>query len=138
MNFINNWQRSIALAIADTEAALDLPDGIYCLCISNADRTQFEVIEAEVSGGVAELYRGIEGTSAQEWPPGSLIYCGVTAGTLDRLQSYFGDGSPTGVVIAPAGCTYIDQSSREAWMCIESGTFNDEPFSDWAKIKFDD
>lgn len=86
MNFVNFWQRPITLGIADTQANLDLPDGYYQLVITDAASAQaataWEVTGASVESGIATLYRGQEGTTALEWPIGSLILCSVTAGSL--------------------------------------------------------
>lgn len=121
MNYVNNWQRPITLAAAATTAALDLPDGTYRLCISNADRSLFEVVDAVVVSGAATLSRGLEGTAAQEWAEGSLIYCSVTAGVLSGLGGgaalATGIGSPEGVVVAPPGTFYINTDTDDAWVC---------------------
>lgn len=112
MNYVNNWLRPITLGAVDTSAALDLPDGSYRLCISDASGDLFEVVDAAVVSGTATLTRGLEGTTAQEWPAGSSIYCSVTAGILAGFGVaggvYRGDGEPDGVVSATGGSHYID------------------------------
>ncbi|WP_339521721.1 hypothetical protein [Pseudomonas sp. EA_35y_Pfl2_R111] len=88
MNFINNWRQQMALAMAATSVALDLPDGQYVLTMSDglgASATEWEYIGATVTGGSAELQRGQEGSSAQDWPEDSWIYCSITAAVLAAL-----------------------------------------------------
>lgn len=91
MNFVNNWIRPIELAIGATSAALDLPDGLYRLTLSDsasaAEATRWEYIDAEVAEGAASLARGLEGTEDQEWGEGSVIYCSVTAATMAALAA---------------------------------------------------
>lgn len=89
MNFVNNWSRPITLAAGALACPLDLPDGSYRLTLSDSalanEATTWEYIDAVVLGGSAELVRGREGTTAQEWAAGSVIYCAVTAGVLAEL-----------------------------------------------------
>lgn len=87
MNFLNNWIQPITLAANAYDMALDLPDGDYTLTIANAatGATSWEIIRAMVRSKSARLSRGYEGTSQKEWPSGSVIYCSLTAGTLDDL-----------------------------------------------------
>lgn len=97
LNFINNWARPIELASGSETALLDLPDGEYLLTIadSSAAASRWEIVRAEVDGGVATLQRGQEETLAQVWPEGSVIYCGVTAGTLNEIMQS-GGAAPGG------------------------------------------
>lgn len=83
MQFVNNWQRDIELAIGATSAAVDLPNGAYTLTLAHDGA--HEIVSAAVSGGVATLTRGQEGTAAQEWPAGSVIYCSITAATVTQI-----------------------------------------------------
>lgn len=91
MNFLNFWSRPIELAAGATALELDLPDGSYRLTVADAlaGASAWEIIDAQVVGGTAELTRAREGTDDLDWPAGSLIYCSVTAGLLadvfDRL-----------------------------------------------------
>lgn len=123
MNYINNFNRPITLGAAATTAALDLPDGTFRLCISNAARTQLEVLDAAVTGGAATLTRGLEGTTAQEWPEGSSVYASVTAGTLQSISVAIADllqrvaaleGGPVadGVLTDEGGNTLVDGSGN--------------------------
>jgi hypothetical protein len=99
MNYINNWQRPITLGATDTSAALDLPDGAYRLTLSDAARAAFEYVDAIVVSGAAQLTRALEGSAAQAWPAGSVIYCSVTAGVLAGMG-----GADSGwVQLAPLG-----------------------------------
>lgn len=88
MNYVNFWKREITLVASAETATLDLPDGTYVLVISDAlgaAASAHEVIRADVASGTATLQRGQEGTEAQSWPAGSIIYCALTAGQLARL-----------------------------------------------------
>ena len=87
MNFVNNWQRPIVLAIDTSSAALDLPNGQYTLTVTDSlsAPTRWEIVTAIVAAGEATIYRGAESTPPQAWPVGSVIYCAVTAGALNLL-----------------------------------------------------
>lgn len=93
MNYLNNWIQPVTLAANAYDMALDLPDGTYTLTIANAatGATSWEIVQAQVSSKSARLYRGMEGTSQQEWGSGSVIYCSLTAGTLDDLLYQLAD-----------------------------------------------
>jgi len=94
MDFINNWLRSITLSADATECPLDLPDGEYLLTLSDsvgATAKRWEIISASVYSGTGYLSRAMEGTTAQDWPAGSQIYCSLTAGTLGELYSALRD-----------------------------------------------
>lgn len=83
MKFINNYSQPIELAAGATSAALALPDGQYVLTLAHEART--EIVFATVVNGAAELTRGQEGTDDQPWTEGSVVFCGITAGTLTSL-----------------------------------------------------
>jgi len=88
MNFINNWRQQLALAESATSAELELPDGEYLLTLSDglgAAATRWEYILAAVASGSATLQRAQEGSTDQDWPAGSWIYCSLTAGVLSEL-----------------------------------------------------
>lgn len=99
MNYINNWITQITaplpagatvLPISPIAASrLDLTNGgKYWLTLTNSsnplEQTQWEIVE--VSAGLS-LVRGRDGTTAQSWPDGTLIYCALTAGQLTDLQT---------------------------------------------------
>jgi len=133
MNFINNWLRGITLEVGVTECALDLPDGTYRLTIADsatALATVWEIVEAVVVDGTATLTRGMEGTLERNWPEGSVIYAGITAGMLSLFSLGGGAEVVTGedppalappsvgaLYIAPAGPAYIALGSDfpEQW-----------------------
>lgn len=97
MQFINFWQREIALAAGALTAALDLPDGSYVLVLSDAvgaSATRWEVVLASVAAGTATLQRGQENTADQAWPSGSLIYCALTAGQISQMYAALGALAP--------------------------------------------
>ena len=88
MNYLNFWKREITLAVDAVTATLDLPDGTYALVISDtlgAAASAHEIVRADVASGTATLQRGQEGTEAQAWPAGSVVYCALTAGQLARM-----------------------------------------------------
>lgn len=89
MQFINNWSRAVTLAPGVTSLALDLPDGEYRLTLADSQftPTRWEIVGATVAAGTATLARGLEGTSDQDWPTDSIIYCTATAGLLADLFS---------------------------------------------------
>lgn len=98
MAYINNYREPIELAQGATTAALSLPDGEYRLTLTNAEGNAWEIVDAVVASGSATLTRAVEGTSAQDWPTGSTIYCAVTAGQLNALSETGGSGA--GVIVS--------------------------------------
>lgn len=95
LKFINNWSRPVVLSPTVDSLALELPDGEYLLTITDSltDASRWEIVRAAVIGGMATLQRGQEETIAQAWPEGSVIYCSVTAGTLNEIMQS-GGGAP--------------------------------------------
>lgn len=85
MAYVNNYSELVELAPGVTTLALALPDGSYRLTLSDAAGTRWEIVDAVVASGTATLTRAQEGTTEQDWPTGSLIYCAVTAGQLNDL-----------------------------------------------------
>lgn len=85
MAYVNNYSELVELAPGVTTLALALPDGSYRLTLSDAAGTRWEIVDAVVASGTATLTRAQEGTTEQDWPAGSLIYCAVTAGQLNDL-----------------------------------------------------
>lgn len=87
MNFINNYIQPITLGTSGTSLPLALPDGEYRLTIADtaSSATRWEIVDAVVEDGTATLTRGREGTSAQEWPEESVVYCAITAGIISDL-----------------------------------------------------
>ena len=95
--FINNYIEPITLSASTLTASLSLPDGKYRLTVADSanSATQWEIIDATVTGGAATLQRAKEGTSAQEWPEGSVIYNTITAGIMEMLIAGGGEPEPT-------------------------------------------
>lgn len=94
INFANNWKSPIELSQGVTTALVDLPDGEYRITISDAlgaEAARWEIIGATVVAGAAALERGLEGTSDQDWPEGSIAYIGITAGALQAMQQATAD-----------------------------------------------
>lgn len=79
--YVNNWLREITLEQGATSCPLDLPDGEYRLTLADAaaGATRWEIVDATVANGVAALVRAREGTTAQLWSLGSVIYNDITA-----------------------------------------------------------
>ena len=95
IKFVNNYIEPLTLAPGQSLVSLGLPNGEYRLTIadSQSNATRWEIVSAIVFGGVATLTRGTEGTTAQAWPNGSVIYNGITAKTLNDLMAQEGGGS---------------------------------------------
>lgn len=142
-NFVNNWSMPVELAAGAETLALTLPAGSYRITLADAagaSATRWEVVGAVVAGGVATLQRGLEGTTDQTWPEGSVAYVTITAGFLEELQqsmaaqhAYRGVGSPVGAVVAPVSSHYIDEEAGEIWFCV----FSDGTESDWRRMAVD-
>lgn len=120
MQFVNNWSRPIQLGASDDSASLELPDGVYRLTITDQDQTAHEIVGAVVDGGYAELERGLEGTTPQNWPSGSVIYCSLTAETVGGLVALEGDDPPTVAPLRP-GQAYYDRTYGATWISVGAG-----------------
>jgi len=101
--FYNNYRSELAdtLLIAAATAnvidagGLETPPSGYTLLatITNPEQTLFEVVKiTAVSSLEFEIERAQEGTTAVEWPGGSIIYCDATAGMLGSFAQGFDDG----------------------------------------------
>lgn len=98
MDYVNNWSRPLTLALGATTAVLDLPDGNYRLTCADGEgrsATRWECIDAVVAGNAATLTRAREGTTPQEWPAGSVVYCAITAGGLADILAQLGGSGDT-------------------------------------------
>lgn len=95
--FINNWSTTISAALSasatsmtvTSAAGLSLTSGeVYRLTIQNADASLFELVDVTaISSNTLTIERGKEGTTAQEWPIGSTVLCGITAERAYNLES---------------------------------------------------
>ncbi len=123
MAYINNYLEPIELAQGATSAALNLPDGSYRLTLSDAARSRWEIVDAVVTAGSAELVRAREGTTDQAWPGGSVIYCAVTAGQLnalvaqiadlqERVEALEGGSTPTNALTDEGGSPLTDEAGQ--------------------------
>lgn len=121
--FINNYSEPVVLAAATNAVVLTLPDGKYRLSIADAaqNATRWEILDADVVSGSAALTRALEGTAAQEWPAGSVIYNTITAGIMEMLMA--GGSDPehpeeseyvSVIEHADGGVTYVAGPAAEA------------------------
>ncbi|MEB2870308.1 hypothetical protein [Pseudomonas rhizosphaerae] len=111
MRFVNNWLSQISAALGPNDTTLSLPqaaaerlvDGEYLLTLVNstipAEQSAWEIVKAKAAGGYITLERGQEGSRQQAWPLGTVIFCGVTAGTLAQIGKGGGDGGGSGGAI---------------------------------------
>lgn len=123
MNFINNYSQPVILAQGAGSLALSLPDGEYRLTLADAaaNATRWEIVGAVVLSGSATLDRGLEGTTDQSWPEGSVIYSALTAGLLQMIFARLVPaGGDAGQVLAKASA---DDFSLE-WIDASSGGSN--------------
>ncbi|GMQ53516.1 hypothetical protein [Halopseudomonas aestusnigri] len=100
LKFVDNYLQPLTLAEGATAASLMLPDGEYVLTLADSQSaaTRWEIVRAVVTSGTAVLTRGQQGTTDQAWPAGSVIYCALTADTLNGMLSWLTelDGIATG------------------------------------------
>jgi|MDSZ01.3.fsa_nt_gb hypothetical protein len=100
LKFVDNYLEPLTLAEGATAASLTLPDGEYVLTLadSQSSATRWEIVRAVVTSGEAVLTRGQQGTTDQPWAAGSVIYCALTADTLNGMLSWLNelDGIATG------------------------------------------
>jgi len=118
MNFINNWMQPVTLAAGETALELDLADGAYRLTITDSATTptRWEIVGATVGGGTAALARGLEGTLDQDWPAGSFIYAGLTAGMLGELYQRIASLEARVTELEPStGLKITSANSGNAW-----------------------
>lgn len=91
MKFINNWQATLTNALPAGGSTLPadtgrLQGGVYRLTITEPEPTpgsSWEIMD--VASGGAITARGLEGTTARQWPAGSVVYAGLTAGMLEAI-----------------------------------------------------
>lgn len=141
MRFINNWITQLSNPMTAATVSLPIPatalarlsDGEYLLTLVNSanpvQQNAWEVVKATAVAGAVTITRAQEGTAAQSWPPGSIVYCGITAGTLTQINSTIealaarvtvleGDGgggtpSPDGGLVDSDGNTLVDGQGNQ-------------------------
>jgi hypothetical protein len=103
MQFINNWIYQLTADWSATATDLPVPgdakgrlgDGAYFLTLVNSadatEQTTWEIVGVLAEDGVYTVSRAQEGTAAQAWPAGTIIYSGLTAGTMTQFSSLMGD-----------------------------------------------
>ncbi|MDY0207481.1 MAG: hypothetical protein RBR82_12790 [Pseudomonas sp.] len=130
MKYINNWVTQLTAPLSGSATVLPISPlaasrldltGSYWLTLTNSanplEQTQWEIVE--VSAGLA-IARGKDGTTAQDWPAETLIYCTLTAGQLTALQNRIevleagGGGDPVtdGALVDETGDTLVDENSN--------------------------
>lgn len=121
MKFVNNWLRGIVLERGAMECPLDLPDGTYRLIVADriSGASRWEIVDATVGDGMAELLRGLEGTEEQDWESGSVIYLSLTAGQLTALYTQLADQSEQ-IVSLSARLAALEQSVVPAGALIDA------------------
>lgn len=74
-------------ALAQLDALMSDPDDYIILTVTAADQESREIVRYQPLNNVLQfpILRGYEGTTAVEWPAGSLISCNITASTMLRL-----------------------------------------------------
>ncbi|PIA66360.1 hypothetical protein CDR19_25060 [Ectopseudomonas toyotomiensis] len=102
MKFVNHWAYVLGADLPAGGTALPIPNpALARLGLANGDRCTLvitgsfnplsqvaEVIVAVgTTGGSVNLVRGAEGTVAQSWPAGALVYAPVTAGHMTGIQN---------------------------------------------------
>lgn len=141
MNFVNFWMRGIVLELGATACPLDLPDGEYRLVIADglgAQAAAREIVGAVVAGGAATLTRGMEGTTDQDWPMGSVIYSSVTAGFLVQLQQQIADLLARVAALEAGGIPDNGGAPTSYEAIVRAGTvleFTEHPGSVWANVE---
>lgn len=141
--YANNIQTTLATAITSSATTIALasasnlpasiPSGYYLVITLNdaATRQLFEVMYATaISGNTLTVIRGQEGTGAQSWLVGDLVYSGPTAGQMQQLAgSVFtnpmtttGDmmvgttgGVPARLAIGASGYVLTSSSGTPTW-----------------------
>jgi len=103
LHFVNNWITPItaALSVDDTvlqigDAARDtIFDNQYFLTLTQSldplEGAPVEIVLADNSNGVITLTRGQDGTQARAWPVGTLVYCSITAQTMNAFYYTISD-----------------------------------------------
>lgn len=125
MRFVNNWLSQISAALGVNDTTLSLPqaaadrlsDGEYLLTLVDstipAEQSAWEIVKATAAGGSITLERGQEGSRQQAWPLGTVIFCGVTAGTLAQIGTGGGSGAiPARVVQQMEGHLQISMDDQ--------------------------
>lgn len=125
LKFVNNWSSVLTgeLSIGGatlpiSSPALDLLGlavGDECILTlaepSVASAADVEIVRLSRDGASTyTLERGLEGTTARDWPAETLIYAALTAGVMAQMltgpKSALIPGTP-GTVTVPAGVTYV-------------------------------
>jgi len=117
LKFTNNASTTLAAAVTATDLTITVATGkgalfdalLYggdtqVLTITDAARTKFEIVYAwGTAGDVLNVDRAQEGTTAQNWNSGDIVFSGVTAGVLKSLQTSLDSAS---VNLSPDTTTY--------------------------------
>jgi hypothetical protein len=147
MRFIDNWCYALTDELdsgadelpipGEAIARLDLAEGDeYVLCIVGAldplNNSALEVVRLVGLNTGYELQRGEQGTSAQTWPAGSVVHCGVTAALVAELwqAAQSGGGGGAGLTLATeppsdtpstVGELYLDVMAPALFAAVDTG-----------------
>ena len=132
LKFVDNYLEPITLSEGETAASLSLPDGEYLLTLADSQTaaTRWEIIGAVVTSGEAVLTRGLQGTTDQAWPAGSVIYCALTAETLQSMGE-------TMLEMMTAIGVKVDQSAYDAFAASVTAALADRYTKGEADAAFD-
>lgn len=123
MDFINNWSTNLIseigagssqLPVSHAAASRLAAGGRYWMTITDASNSRWEIVELRED---LSMNRGMDGTIAQEWAKGSIVYCAVTAGQLTdifariaALEASGGGGGIDGALVDVDGLILADQN----------------------------
>lgn len=125
---------TIVISVADwTRYIQPLSDDFYCMLLSVSNR---EIVKVDRSASVSPnlvVARGQEGTSARDWPRGTLIYHDITAAALGEIEQ---ESSFREVAFNPNGALTSDFFGEKVyqtdlhlwWKAVAEGT------SEWRLI----
>lgn len=136
--FINNWRSELSTAALAGDGTLDIPtaDGdllgtvtasdFYLLTLEDGSKREIVKVTG-YSGGTLTVTRAQEGTTAQDWPLGSLIEARLTAGSMAALQ-----GTP-----APA-TVYLDSIAANDILTLDASVAETFVMRGGAIAQYDD
>lgn len=128
MKFIDNWCYTLTDAITPSAVELPLPsEAVTRLALVEGDEYMLTIVAAldpltnaafehvRLTGTATgyDLARGEQGSTAREWPAGSVVLCGVTAALLSEL---LGGSAGGGVTVGSAPPTAAPATDGELYL----------------------